>query len=66
MSWRSVQLSNDLCEQDQLIVNLCKENLVNYVGTDAKFAQLLHCYPLATNLVSTIQFKIKNPDANTN
>lgn len=43
MSWRSIQLGNQLCDQDQLILNLFKNKIVNYVGTDTEFQQqLLH------------------------
>tara|TARA_R110000822_G_scaffold14173_8_gene50147 strand:+ start:958 stop:1392 length:435 start_codon:yes stop_codon:yes gene_type:complete len=54
MSWRSVQLGNTLCDQDQLIVKLFQNNLVNYIGNDAEFAQHLNCSPLANNLILTI------------
>ena len=54
MSWRSVQLGNNLCDQDQVIVNLFQEKPVNYVGKDDEFSQHLNCSSLANNLIVTI------------
>jgi len=54
MSWRSVQLGNALCDQDQLIVDLFQGMPVNYVGADVKFAQHLNCIASADNLILTI------------
>lgn len=54
MSWRSVQLGNRLCDQDQIIVNLFQDKPVNYVGKDDEFAQHLNCFPSANNLILTI------------
>lgn len=54
MSWRSIQLGNSLCDQDQIIVNLFQYKPVNYVGKDAEFAQHLNCSPSANNLILTI------------
>jgi len=54
MSWRSIQLGNNLCDQDQLIINLFQGKPVNYVGNDAEFAQHLNCNPLSNNLILTI------------
>jgi len=54
MSWRSVQLNNNLCDQDQLILELFQEKSVNYVGSDTEFAQHLNCNPSANNLILII------------
>jgi hypothetical protein len=51
MSWRSVQLGNKLCDQDQLIVKLFQSESVNYVGHDDEFAQHLNCSALSNNLI---------------
>jgi hypothetical protein len=54
MSWRSVQLGNNLCDQDQLIVDLFQENPVKYIGNDVEFARHLNCVESADNLILTI------------
>jgi hypothetical protein len=51
MSWRSVQLGSDLCDQDQLIIKLFGNQPVKYVGLDQEFAINLNCSPAATGLI---------------
>lgn len=51
MSWRSTQLEDQLCDQDQLIVNLFKNKTVKYVGSDLEFQKSLTVDPLSKNLV---------------
>jgi hypothetical protein len=51
MSWRSVQLGSDLCDQDQLIIKLFGNQPVKYVGLDQEFAINLNCSPDATGLI---------------
>jgi hypothetical protein len=55
MSWRSVQLGNKLCDQDQLIVKLFQSEPVNYVGNDTEFARHLNCSATSNNLVLVIK-----------
>jgi hypothetical protein len=54
MSWRSVQLGNKLCDQDQLIIKLFQSEPVNYAGNDTEFAQHLNCSATSNNLVLVI------------
>lgn len=51
MSWRSVQLGDQCCDQDNIILNLFKDKTVNYVGDDLEFQQRLSHDPASTNLV---------------
>lgn len=51
MSWRSVQLGNGLCDQDQLILSLFQNKTVNYVGHDYEFKTVLDHDPGSENLV---------------
>lgn len=51
MSRRSVQLGNNLCDQDQLIINLFKNQSVKYVGSDYEFAQHLNIDNKSNNLI---------------
>jgi hypothetical protein len=41
MSWRTVQLGDSNCDQDQIILDLYKDNAVNYIGNDPEFASKL-------------------------
>ena len=41
MSWRTVQLGDSNCDQDQIILDLYKDNAVNYIGNDPEFANKL-------------------------
>lgn len=40
-SWRSVQLGNDNCDQDNIILGLYKNVPVKYIGPDLEFASKL-------------------------
>ena len=51
MSWRSTQLGSDLCDQDQLILNLFDDRPVRYIGTDTEFAANLNCDQSSTALI---------------
>lgn len=51
MSWRTVQLGNDLCDQDRKILNLFDNQPVRYIGTDIEFAQHLNTSESASNLI---------------
>jgi hypothetical protein len=51
MSWRGTQLGDQLCDQDQLILQLFDGQTVNYVGTDSQFQQNLTHQATADNLV---------------
>lgn len=54
MSWRSIQLAQNLCDQDKIILNLFKDSTVKYVGGDQEFKQHLHISDTASNLVLVI------------
>lgn len=58
MSWRTVQLGQDLCDQDQLILDLFKNKDVRYIGSDNEFAQMLSCNELAANLILVINHNV--------
>lgn len=51
MSWRSVQLGQELCEQDNIILDLFNNELVKYVGIDTEFKQHLNEDSSASNLI---------------
>jgi hypothetical protein len=51
MSWRSVQLKQKSCVQDQVIQDLFKNKEVKYVGLDFEFAKKLKVSETAQNLV---------------
>ena len=51
MSWRRTQLGNQLCDQDQLILELFANQSVRYIGNDAEFAQHLVLDNTSTNLI---------------
>jgi hypothetical protein len=51
MSWRSTQLGDNLCDQDQLIIDLFKNQSVKYVGSDCEFAQHLNSDNKSNNLI---------------
>ena len=40
MSWRSVQLGDAICAQDQLILDLFQNQCVKYQGHDVEFAKI--------------------------
>lgn len=58
MSWRTIQLGSDLCEQDQLIIELFGNQPVRYVGHDPEFAQHLNTSDSADNLILIINQNI--------
>ena len=58
MSWRTIQLGNQLCNQDQLILNLFRNKTVNYIGNDHEFKQHLTQDPMSKNLVLVINHPI--------
>ena len=41
MSWRTIQLGDSNCDQDEIILNLYKDISVKYIGYDQEFAQRL-------------------------
>jgi hypothetical protein len=51
MSWRSVQLGSDLCDQDQLIIKFFGNQPVKYVGLDQEFAANLTCDATSSKLI---------------
>ena len=51
MSWRRTQLGNQLCDQDQLILDLFNNQSVRYIGNDVEFAQHLVLDNTSTNLI---------------
>lgn len=51
MSWRSIQLDGELCDQDCLILDLFRNQPVVFRGQDPEFATLLNQQPDADNLV---------------
>ena len=42
MKWRTVQLGNDLCKQDKIILDLFATAPVRYIGNDNIFAKNLN------------------------
>lgn len=51
MSWRSVQLGQELCDQDRTILDLFAGKDVNYVGNDLEFRSMLKHNPGSNNLI---------------
>ena len=51
MSWRTVQLGDQLCDQDRLLMDLFDNVSVNYIGFDHEFKQQLMHDPDSNNLV---------------
>jgi hypothetical protein len=51
MSWRTVQLGHNLCDQDRLIIDLFKEQSVRYIGHDLEFKKHLNCDDKSSNLI---------------
>lgn len=51
MSWRTVQLGDQLCDQDRLLMDLFDNASVNYIGFDHEFKQQLIHDPNSNNLV---------------
>ena len=58
MSWRTTQLGDTLCDQDQLIIDLFQNNPVRYVGRDPEFARHLQCDNLSSNLILIINHPV--------
>jgi len=58
MSWRAIQLGQNLCDQDQLIINLFKDQTVHYVGPDHEFKKHLNCDSNSSNLVLILNSKL--------
>jgi hypothetical protein len=52
MSWRSIQLGERLCDQDQLIINLFQGRTVNYIGNDDEFSKNLNLDPASKNIIA--------------
>ena len=55
MSWRTIQLGDTLCDQDQFIIDLFYGQRVRYIGNDTEFSTHLCCDDTANNLVLIIQ-----------
>lgn len=51
MSSRQIQLNNQLCNQDLIILDLFKNKSVKYVGTDYEFAQHLRIDQSSKDLI---------------
>ena len=54
MSWRSLQLRQKACSQDQVVLELFKNKKVKYFGTDIEFAAMLDLDVDSQHLVSVI------------
>jgi len=54
MSWRSLQIKQNACTQDQVILNLFKNKIVRYVGRDLEFAAKLDTNDNAKHLIAII------------
>jgi hypothetical protein len=54
MSWRSIQLGSQLCDQDRIILELFKNKSVRYVGSDREFARHLSIEQSSENLIVII------------
>lgn len=58
MSWRSLQLKQKACAQDELLLSLFQHKPVRYIGRDHDFAAKLQIDLTAKNLVAIINFPI--------
>ena len=58
MSWRSIQLNQQLCDQDRLILDLFQDSTVKYVGDDNEFKLLLNNDRTSSNLVLIINYNV--------
>jgi len=58
MSWRSVQLGSNNCDQDNVILKLFDSQSVKYVGDDLEFAKHLNQDDRAENLILIINQSI--------
>lgn len=54
MSWRSIQLGTELCDQDQLIMSLFGSSKVTYQGSDSEFSAMINNCPDSDNLILII------------
>jgi hypothetical protein len=54
MSWRSVQLEDKNCDQDNTILDLFQNTTVKYLGTDNEFASRLNLDNSSNNIVAVI------------
>ena len=54
MSWRSLQLKQKACSQDQAVLELFKNKKVKYIGKDVEFAAMLDLDVNSQHLVSVI------------
>jgi len=53
-SWRSIQLKDQLCKQDELILSLFENLTVKYVGNDKEFESKLSISPESPHLIIVI------------
>ena len=51
MKWRTVQLGNDLCKQDKIILDLFATAPVRYIGNDNIFAKNLNIDQNSSDLI---------------
>jgi hypothetical protein len=54
MTWRHIQLGNDVCDQDSLILSLFSGQSVRYVGSDLGFCEKLSIDIDSPNLILII------------
>lgn len=54
MSWRSIQIKQGSCTQDQIILDIFKNEPVKYQGKDLEFAEKLNVDPESKNLIVII------------
>ena len=59
MSWRYVQLKNQNCDQDNIILDLFKGQSVKYIGPDPEFAKKLTLDNNSSNLIAIFNNKEK-------
>lgn len=58
MTWRSLQLRNQDCTQDTLVLNLFRGQSVRYVGRDQEFEKRLTVDPQSTHLIAVVNRSI--------
>lgn len=54
MSWRSAQLNNKLCDQDQIILDLFKNKSVRYISNDLEFAANLRLDQSSKHIIAIL------------
>ena len=59
MSWRYVQLKNQNCDQDNIILDLFKGQSVQYIGSDPEFVKKLTLDNNSSNLIAIFNNKEK-------